>query len=384
MEKIYAYLFDILAAKAQLENTNTAREPLTVTEAAELYKLAKKHDLAHMISDAACLPKDMPEELSAKLLKARMISAYRHAQQRAELDKLSSLFEDEKIPFLPLKGTVLREYYPNPSDRTSSDIDVYVEPENLDRAVAAMSEKLGYTIGRKDIYDVSTHSPSGVHVELHFSLGENDECVERIFNSLDSYTIVKPGCSYQRVMPPEYFYAYHVVHMAKHFVHGGSGIRTVLDLAIMNQRMPYDKDIAENILSVCGTLAFSKEMENLSRSWFSSEEYTALTQEMSDYIVGAGAFGTLENSVAISGNIKGGRVRYLIGRVFAPYDRLKLYYPRLEKHPMLLPYYQIKRWCRLLFTKSRKRALLEIKKTSAVTSESGEKIVDMCSRLGLI
>ena len=385
MDKIYKALFSALAEKAGLDCGHTAPEALDKAECEALYKIAKKHDLAHMLAGAEALRGcEMSPELASAISKDKILATYRHARQRSEYERLLELFEEEKIPFMPLKGSVLRAHYPNPADRTSSDIDLFVEERDLDGAVALLVERLGYKAGWKDVYDVSTYSPSGVHVEMHYSLSEKDERVARAFNNIMERTTAAEGCEQHRLMPPEYFYAFHIVHMAKHFTHGGSGIRGVLDLAIINAKMPYDKETADSVLKECGALVFAEEIERLSRVWFGGEEHTALTREMQEYIVGGGAFGSLENQVAINNKTKGGRFRYILGRIFAPYDRLKLYYPRLDKYPILMPYYQIKRWCRLLFTKSRKRALTELKHNQTVSSETSERIVGMCNRLGLL
>ena len=42
--------------------------------------------------------------------------------------------------------------------------------------------------------------------------------------------------------------------------------------------------------------------------------------------------------------MRGGKFKYLMHRLFAPYSQLVKYYPRLAKYPILLPYYEIKRW----------------------------------------
>ena len=332
MEKIYKRLFAILAEKAGLREADSSPEVLSAEECREIYGIAKSHDLSHMLASA---PDITAPEVVGALSKDRMLATYRYARQRSEYEKLLATLEEERIPFIPLKGSVLRAQYPTPADRTSSDIDLYVEESDLDRALAVLTEKLGYKAGWKDVYDVSTYSPSGVHVEMHYSLSEKDERVERVFKSIMEQTVPAPGCEYHRLMPPEYFYTFHIVHMAKHFARGGSGIRGVLDLAIINKRMPCDREVARLLLSECGVLTFSEEIERLCAVWFSGAEHTSLMLEMERYIVGAGVFGNLENQVAIEHKKQGGRLRYILGRIFAPYDRLKLYYPRLEKYKIL-------------------------------------------------
>ena len=64
--------------------------------------------------------------------------------------------------------------------RTSSDIDILVKMEDLERAVALVKEKLSYEEkGPRLRHDASLISPSGVHFELHFSILEGIAALDR-------------------------------------------------------------------------------------------------------------------------------------------------------------------------------------------------------------
>ena len=49
-----------------------------------------------------------------------MIAIYRYEKINYELNRLRSALNEAQIPFIPLKGSVLRQYYPEPWMRTSS------------------------------------------------------------------------------------------------------------------------------------------------------------------------------------------------------------------------------------------------------------------------
>ena len=61
-----------------------------------------------------------------------------------------------------------------------------------------------------------------------------------------------------------------------------------------------------------------------------------------------GVYGSTDNRVALQQNKKGGRIGYVLSRIFIPYAKLKRYYPVLEKHRWLMPLMQIRRWFMLL------------------------------------
>lgn len=49
-----------------------------------------------------------------------MIAIYRYEKINYELNRLRSALNEAQIPFIPLEGSVLRQYYPEPWMRTSS------------------------------------------------------------------------------------------------------------------------------------------------------------------------------------------------------------------------------------------------------------------------
>ena len=90
-----------------------------------LFKLSKRHDLAHLIGDALDKNGLLPDETEAKkrFLQERNMAVFRIEQLQYEFEQICQTLEETKIPFLPLKGSVLRGYYPESWMRTSCDID---------------------------------------------------------------------------------------------------------------------------------------------------------------------------------------------------------------------------------------------------------------------
>ena len=144
----------------------------------KLIALSKRHDLAHLIADAliknAIVTSDGP--YYRKLLKEKLLAVYRVEQFSFELKKICDLFENKNIPFIPLKGSVLREYYPESWMRTSCDIDILVHEGDLDKATEILVEQLSYTYEGKGGHDVQFYSSNGIHIELHYNLIEEEIC----------------------------------------------------------------------------------------------------------------------------------------------------------------------------------------------------------------
>lgn len=351
----------------------------------KLYALSKSHDLAHVVYDVlAEYPCMQESEISFKFQKQKAIATYRYAGIQCELESVCSLLEKEKISYMPLKGSVIRDYYPNPEMRTSSDIDILIHPEDLERTSLLLQNELQYCFSKRSTHDISLFSPGGVHLELHFSLSENDPKLDTVLLGAWNTAALAEGYSYCFRMSHEMFYVYCLSHMAKHFVGGGCGIRPFMDLWIIERKMGYNKEQAANLLSLCGLTRFSEAAKQLTSVWFENEKYTDLLLETEAYILDGGVFGNMENEVAISTEKKGGRLRYALGRIFVSIDILKLRYPKLEKYPILYPFYWVVRLFRILLGKDRKNAFRELGKTVTMEDAKKQKILTLCKDLELI
>ena len=154
----------------------------------EVYKLSKAHDVAHLVGDALNksgvfenLPADLDENERAAIAKVKekfdeqiFTAVYRYENINYELERLKETLEEAKIPFIPLKGSVIRKYYPEPWMRTSCDIDILVKEKDADNAAEYLQTQLQYGVDRKGQHDVSVFTASNVHVELHFKLLDSD------------------------------------------------------------------------------------------------------------------------------------------------------------------------------------------------------------------
>lgn len=333
--------------------------------------LADHHDLTHLVGQAASRL-DLPESDALAKCKKRAMQAFlRYTQQNYDYEQVCKTLEGGKIPFIPLKGSVLRKYYPEPWLRTSCDMDILVRPEDLDRASALLQEKLNYRYQGRTSHDLCLYSPGGVNLELHYCVIEDfvSQSAERILSGIWEDAKPVPNSAYHMEISDALFYYYHMAHMAKHFVNGGCGIRAFLDVWILNDRMHYDKSARQALLERGQLLTFGKAAEKLSRIWFSGEAPDQLTEHMQRYIFEGGTYGSLQNRVSINQSKQGGRLKYALSKIFLPYDILKHTYPVLQKHRILTPVYQVVRWCRLLFCGGVKRSVRELRVNAAVSHE---------------
>lgn len=375
-----------LIKSAVFENDFVCADEISEKELLWFYKISKHHDLAHLLG--YILEKqgllNMGTESQTLFLQERKLAVYRYEQMQFEFEQICRILEENKIAHIPLKGAVLREYYPEPWMRTSCDIDILVKKEDLQAAIDKLVQG-GFQYEETQIHDAHLYSESGVHLELHFDLME--DFVNKNFNAVLStaWEQTKPveGWEYRLQFSEAFFYFFHIAHMAKHFANGGCGVRSFLDLWILNQARVFQSEEAENLIKEANLLNFMQKAEKLSNVWFGEEAHDEVTKEMQSYIVGAGVYGTMDNQLALKQVEMGGKKKHLISRIFLPYDLLKKSYPKLEKYPILLPFYHIKRWCRIVFGKNNKRAFQELKTIATASEEKKQRLVALCENLGL-
>ncbi len=376
MNNSFQLLFDVLNSFLKEEKLNTKEIDEKTLE--ELFILSKKHDLAHIVSDvlynAGML--DADSEIAKYFKQAQFNALYRYTHQEHACNRVYQLFEEEKISYIPLKGSVIRDYYKEPYMRTSGDIDILIEEKNLEKAKQLLCEKLGFLVRAENkFHDISLYTPEGVHIELHFNILENMENIDRMLDKVWDYT--EDTKTARKDMIPEYFMFHHIAHMYYHFVKGGCGMRTLVDLYILKNNMQFDEKILAKMCKESGVFKFYNSMCDLLDIWFSDGKHDEITEVLEEYILSGGVYGSVENKTLMKEKTKG-KFSYVISRIFVPYSSLKYAYPIIKKHKYLYPVMTVKRWTEILNPKRRKRAQEEFKalnSTDCTREQSIEKII---------
>lgn len=350
----------------------------------ELMEMALKHDVAHIfvmgLKQNELISED-DYDLERHIFKA----VYRYERLKYEYDSLCDALENAGISFLPLKGSVLRNYYPEAWMRTSCDIDVLVHTEDLDRAIAYLTENLQYIEAGRATHDVSLYSPTDIHVELHFDLveeGRANNAIDMLSSVWDNVSL-KENSEYWYEMNDAFFYFYHVAHMAKHFESGGCGIRPFIDMWILDHLEGVDISARTEMLSRGGLIKFAKISQALSDVWFGERVADELLLQMQDFLLHGGVYGSDDNRIAVQQKKNGGRFGYVLSRIFVPYERLKRYYPILEKHRWLTPFMQIRRWFMILKPDVAKRAKREMDMNGRLERSKADEMNVFLGNIGL-
>lgn len=348
-----------------------------------IFALSAKYDLAQMAAVPLLKVETLDKNCIDLFQNAMYKAVTRYEQMRYEISRMAEVFEQEGIPYLPLKGAVMREYYPEPWMRTSCDIDILVHESDLKRAIDSLKRSLSYKQTGRTAHDVSLNAGSRAHIELHYGTIENDRAGESgaVLSHIWDHASPVDG-TFRCVLDDAMFAFYHIAHMAKHFEDGGCGVRPFLDLWILNSRVP-DKSARNALLEQGGLLKFAEVCDRLAGIWFGDGQPDDLTAALQNYILSGGMYGSIENMVAVQKNQNGGRIRYIFRRLFLPYDRLRNIYPVLKKHKWLTPVMEVRRWIKMITDGRMNRTVRELK--SLKTDENDSiRIQMLLKQLGLI
>lgn len=385
MERIVRAMMDLIAGEVCGKTIDKTQYALTDDALLQMYKLAKSHDLAHLVGDA--LIKNgliANEEIKAKFQQQILLAVCRYEQLQYELIRLKATLNDAEIPFIPLKGSVIRQYYPEPWMRTSCDIDVLVKEADVSRTMDVLLKCFdGKNITRTH-HDISFMTSGSVHIEVHHSLIEGGRIgtAEKLLENIWDYA--EPiNSSFERLLRDDMFYYYHLAHMAKHLEGGGCGVRPFLDLWLL-EHIEHDEEKRVRLLEAGGLSTFAAVAGQLAAHWFDGKEAEEPALELEKYLIDAGAYGSSENHAAVKQVQKHSKASYILTRIWMPYRDLKLLYPRLERHPALLPVYELKRWCKLLKPSMLKRKTKELQTISGMSDAKIDRTGKLMSTLGLI
>lgn len=351
----------------------------------ELFAIAKKQDLGHLLV-LGLKQNGLISQGDLKTNERIMMQAVmRYEQLNYDFNQLCQTLENAAIPFIPLKGSVLRRYYPEPWMRTSCDIDILVHKKDLDSAIDCLAKTLNFEITGRATHDVSLFSPQRIHVELHFDLveeGRANKAISVLSKVWDNVRVCD-GFNYKYEMLDEYFYFYHIAHMAKHFETGGCGVRPFLDLWLLDNLGVDNQGKRDELLNEAELIQFASVSRKLSKVWFSRDDMDELSMQMQNFIFDGGLYGTSNNRVALQQTRKGGKFGYILSRIFIPTAKLKRYYPILGKHPWLMPIMQVRRWFMLLRPDVAKMAKKEISANRNLGSTKAYEMNVFLKNIGL-
>lgn len=346
------------------------------TDYSAILKLAKKHQVYNIIAESISKLPNAPEEIKKSFKNYSLSELARMITINNERSLIFNELNSRGIKYMPLKGLIIKDYYPKESMRQMSDNDILFDASKRDE-VAELMKAFGYkttaTGENSDDYFKPPHCTFEFHRTLFFE--ENDFCPK--FDDLWDNATADENSKFLYHMGLEDVYVYNVCHMYKHYSSSGCGVRFLADnyLFLKKENDNLNWDYINSSLEEYGILEYEKKSRNLAFKIFEnveldSNELSLLETYINNGIYGDGTIRLSKSIEAFSngGSIKKGKLKYFIYRIFPPKKKMKADYRVLEKHPYLLP---------ALYAYRLFKAIINIKSTineaKAVNGVNGEK-----------
>ena len=202
----------------------------------DIAKLAKKQGVTPLVLRGA---QTCGLDQKSPAIQQMQISYYRHlmihVNQMQAVQRIFDAFEEAGIPYMPLKGCILKALYPLPELRPMGDADILIRTREHDR-IAPIMEGLGFTRKIENDHVFEWHSVQ-LHVELHKSLvPPTDEDYFSYYGS--GWDLAQKGQGFRHDLSAEDGYIFLFTHFARHYRYGGIGCRHVADLFIYRRAFP--------------------------------------------------------------------------------------------------------------------------------------------------
>ncbi|MGN0812680.1 MAG: nucleotidyltransferase family protein [Candidatus Coproplasma sp.] len=318
-------------------------EKLSIKIDEGLFALAKYHSVAAYLypcMDAAVTDKAVADQVTQVYFTALK----RDIIQQTERAAIEEEFEKNQIPFLALKGMVMKSFYPQTHLRTMGDMDYLISPESFNKARQVLLN-LGYKTEDNCEHHLGFTKPPIMLIELHRLLITQDEMGRALFEDVLSRCKAKQGKEYALEMSDEDFYLHLMLHLIKHYVYGGTGLRSFIDVYLYLKAKPnldrsyLSKAFAQTQYADTVALAERFALDLFDGNPLDSEEF-----KMLERVVYSGTYGTIENTsekeLSQSGN---SAFKIIMRKLFPTVRTMKGWYPVLGKGAgiLLLPVFYI-------------------------------------------
>ena len=264
--------------------------------------------------------------------------------------KIKEKLENAGIWYMPLKGAVLKKEYPKVGMREFLDYDILIDPNRADD-VKAIMEELGYQVdhfgfGNDDRYLKSPNLIFEMHRDLFvpYEAPESYKYYQNIKNRLI-------GDGLEKHFRPEDFYLYLLAHEHKHYIHSGTGLRSLLDFYVILKTEQLDMDYIAAEAEKLGIKSFEKQNRTLALHLFGGSKLIETEQQMLNYLLSSGTYGSFGQKISNRlHSYNCSKFQYLLRRFCGPlskndpeYAPFWAFYPFFHRHKILLPFLPIYR-----------------------------------------
>lgn len=350
------------------------REPVAQesVDYSALLALAKKHQVYNIIFPIIKDNPDVPEKEKISFRNFHLSEVSRMININNEREQIYDSLDEAGIDYMPLKGLIIKHYYPKESMRQMSDNDILFDASRRDD-VASIMKKAGYktvaTGENSDDYNKPPHCTFEFHRTLFYK--QHDFCPT--FDNLWENATKDSTRSNMYHMGINDVYIYSVSHMYKHFSSAGCGVRFLVDhyLFLKKENDNLDWDYINDFFNKNGIADYEEKSRRLAFRLFDELPLDESDWELLQTYINFGIYGDGNiilakqlDKLADGDSIDKAKKKYFLYRLFPPKSKMIADYRTLEKRPYLLPLFYILRLFRGL--KNSHKTINEIKNVNKI------------------
>lgn len=273
--------------------------------------------------------------------------------QNSEGMSIQTALSSAGFDLIALKGWELRKLYPDDTRRSMADLDILVR--NYDyKGISGIMKQLGYKTGSESSWKHDTFTKEYVTVEMHKRLTDDSKYVQNWERRMWDNAIASQDNEHIYKMSDEDYYIFHFLHLQKDTLNGSLGLRRIADTWLYkNAHHDMDREYLDKEFKNMGLSLFVQRLEKFADDCFINKNLDENSQILLEHALYAGIYGNGKSYKAgriarmSDDSVSKGKIRSFFSAVFLPIDRMKAHFPKLNKYPILLPFYWIIRIIRL-------------------------------------
>ncbi len=369
----------------------------------KMIRLANIHDVIPMVIRAVWKLDQIHNIGSFFVVQAQKKTVFQ-AQKSADFLLLYEYLSDRDLHPVVMKGIVLRDIYPQPEHRTSTDEDILIDPTDFPQYHEAFL-KYGLTPVSPSADLLSEDEVSYESKEMHLYIEVHKTPFLTDTEAFSDFNSCFQGARERSITQNIYnteistlaqtdHLIYLILHALKHFLYSGFGIRQVCDIILFSEhyRQEIDWSVVSAELERMHAMDFTRAVykigltyllpENHLQAYIDSWDCMQIDEEpllhdiMDGGLYGASSIARLHSSNLTlhaakqrDNNISQRSISTLSSifhTVFLPLDKMSGRFPYLRKAPILLPV----AWCQRVFGYLKERISARLSKHSRRNNKS--------------
>lgn len=342
----------------------------------KVYELSCRHDVENLTFLSI---ERLDGPIDSELYRIWQESYYKrmkHATfQDMALEELIQAFTSNGIDCMPLKGSVVKHYYPSSDLRTMGDIDFLVREQNRE-IVRDIMHSLGYEDDLLDDGQVDAFKRGDLdYIEVHYDFSAENHIMHDVF-TIDWDKLEPTDTPHLFKQTFEDLYFFNVGHYVKNMHNKGMGLRGVVDTFVLwNKLSDEEKASLINRFEIVKINDFHSKLVKISEIWFNNADNDGTLNDVQEYLLVKKTYGDYRTETTLNAMFadkSSSNTKYLKDKIFPSAEALYKRYDVKHRCFLLLPFLWLRRILGQLFGSKEKWAFAKQQMDTFQTIEQAD------------